>query len=57
MNKTLKLIIGAICTVIVVVGPAYFVNAVLGTRPPLRDIAIYSAIGIFSYIIGVTFKV
>ena len=57
MKKALKLVIGAICTIIIVVGPAYFVHGVFGTRPPLRDIAMYSIIGVFSYIIGVTFKV
>jgi hypothetical protein len=55
MNRNLKRILGAICTLVIVVGPAYFVHAVLGSSPPLREIGMYSAVGVFSYIIGVTF--
>ena len=57
MNKNLKRIIGAVCTLIIVVGPVYFVHGVLGSSPPLREIGMYSAVGVFSYIIGVTFKI
>ena len=56
MKAKLKLILGAICALVIVVGPAYFVHGVLGSSPPIREIGMYSAVSVFSYIIGVTFK-
>ena len=57
MKKKLKLIIGALCTLTIVVGPFYFVHGVVGRTPPLRELTMYSVISLSSYIIGLTFKV